>query len=126
MNGFLLVSAGGFVGANLRYGLSVWAARRYGTAFPYGTLIANLSGSFLIGLVLGILAGWVTDDRQLRLLLATGFLGAETTFSTYTYESMALIRQRRIGAALANLIGSAGLGLIAVTVGLLMAYALTD
>lgn len=126
MSAFLLVSAGGFVGANVRYGISLWTARRFGAGFPVGTLIANLGGSFLMGLVLGMLAGWFDDDREARLLLATGLLGAETTFSTWTYETMALIRQGEIGHAVRNLFGSAGLGLIAVTAGLLVAWLATD
>jgi CrcB protein len=126
VSAFLLVSAGGFVGANVRYGISVWSARRFGTGFPVGTMIANIGGSFLIGLVLGLLAGWFDDDPQMRLLLATGFLGAETTFSTWTWESMALIREGLIGRAARNLFGSVALGMIAVTTGLLLAYFLTD
>ena len=126
MSAFLLVSAGGFIGANVRYGISVWAARRYGSGFPVGTLIANLVGSFLIGLVLGLLAGWFTDDRSARLLLATGVLGAETTFSTYTYETVTLIRQGRISEAVRYYGGSLVLGLMAVTAGLSLAYLMTD
>ena len=126
MSAFLLVSAGGFLGANVRYGISVWSARRFGTGFPVGTLIANVGGSFLIGLVLGLLAGWFPDDHQARLLLTTGFLGAETTFSTWTWESMALIRGGLIGKATRNLLGSVALGMIAVTAGLLVAYLMTD
>ena len=126
MSAFLLVSAGGFLGANLRYGISVWAGRRYGSGFPIGTLIANVAGSFLIGLVLGLLAAWFDDDRSARLLLATGLLGAETTFSTYTYETIALIRQGRVREAAWNYGGSLTLGLIAVTAGLVLAYLLTD
>jgi CrcB protein len=126
MSGFLLVGAGGLVGANLRYAISVWSARRYGTGFPTGTLIANLSGSFVIGLVLGLLAGWVADDRQVRLLLATGLLGAETTFSTYTFQTMALLRAGDIRSAAGYYLGSAALGLLAVAAGLSLAYLLTD
>ena len=126
MSAFLLVSAGGFLGANVRYGISVWSARRFGTGFPVGTLIANLGGSFLIGLVMGLLAGWFDDNQQARLLLVTGVLGAETTFSTWTWETMALIREGLIGRAARNLFGNVALGLLAVTVGLLSAYFLTD
>jgi CrcB protein len=126
MSAFLLVSAGGFIGANVRYGISLWAARRFGAGFPVGTLIANLGGSFLMGFVLGVLAGWFDDDRGARLLLATGFLGAETTFSTWTWETMALVREGQIRDAVRNLLGSAGLGLIAVTLGLVLAWLLTD
>ena len=126
MSAFLLVSTGGFIGANLRYWISLWATRRYGTDFPVGTLIANLCGSLLLGLVMGILAGSVTDDREMQLLLATGLLGAETTFSTYTFETVALLRRGYVGRAVGYFLGSAGLGLIAVTSGLLMAYLITD
>ena len=126
MSGFLLVGAGGFVGANLRYAISVWSVRRYGSGFPTGTLIANLSGSFVMGLVLGLLAGWVADDRHVRLLLATGLLGAETTFSTYAFQTMALLRSGQTASAARYFLGSAALGLIAVTLGLLLAYLLTD
>ena len=126
MTAFLLVSAGGFVGANLRYAISVWAARRFGTEFPTGTLIANLGGSMLMGLVLGLLSGWVANDQQIRLLVATGFLGAETTFSTYTYQTMAMIRYKQVRPAVNYFFGSAALGLLAITLGLLIAYVLTD
>jgi fluoride exporter len=126
MSAFLLVSAGGFIGANVRYGISLWGARRFGIGFPVGTLIANLGGSFLMGFVLGLLAGWFSEDREARLLLATGFLGAETTFSTWTWETMALLREGQIRDAARNLFGSAGLGLLAVTLGLVLAWLLTD
>ena len=126
MSAFLLVSTGGFVGANLRYWVSLWATRRYGTDFPVGTLIANLIGSFALGLVMGILAGAVTEDRNAQLLLATGLLGAETTFSTYTNETMALIRRGHAGRAVRYFLGSTGLGLLAVTAGLLLAYLITE
>src|SRR5688572_4313096 len=81
----LLVGVGGFVGANIRYGIAAWSVRRHGQHFPIGTLIANLTGSLLMGLILGLI-----DDRELRLLLASGFLGAETTFSTFAVETVML------------------------------------
>ena len=126
MSALLLVSAGGFIGANVRYGISIWSSRRFGDAFPVGTLLANLSGSFLIGLLFGLLAGLLGNDRDIRMLLATGVLGAETTFSTYTIETLALIRQARPRDALRNYLGSIVLGLAAVTAGLVFAYVLTD
>ena len=126
MSAVLLVSAGGFVGANLRYAISVWAARRFGADFPVGTLIANLAGSFLLGLVMGLLAGWVADDRHIRLLLATGLLGAETTFSTYAFETMSLLHAGRVRAAIGKFVGGAALGVLAVALGLVLAYLVTD
>jgi fluoride exporter len=126
MSAVLLVSAGGFIGANLRFAISLWAARRFGAGFPVGTMIANLGGSLLLGLVLGLLAGWVSDDEQIRLLLATGLLGAETTFSTYSLETVTLLRLGRIRRAAVSFLGGAGLGLLAVTLGLVLAYLITD
>ena len=123
---WLLIGAGGFLGANMRYALSLWAAHRYGAAFPYGTLVANLSGCLAMGLVMGLLAGWAVDDDQARLFLATGFIGAETTFSTFTFQSFELLHERRTGAALLNVLGSSALGMIAVALGLLCAHVVTE
>lgn len=126
MGAIVLVSAGGFVGANIRYAISLWAMKRYGAGFPIGTMIANLGGSFVLGLVLGLLAGWASDNEQIRLLLATGLLGAETTFSTYALETATLMRFKRYRLAAANFLGSAGLGMLAVALGLGLAYLITD
>ena len=79
-----------------------------------------------MGLVLGLLSGWVANDEQIRLLVATGFLGAETTFSTYAYQTMTMIRYRKVRSAVSYFLGSAALGLLAITLGLLIAYVLTD
>jgi CrcB protein len=123
---WLLVGAGGFLGANLRHLTSIWAARRYGTAFPYGTLVANLAGCLAMGMVMGALAAHTGDSDEARLLLATGFLGGLTTFSTFGFQTVELIREGRTGAALANVFSSTALGLGAVTAGLLAAYLVTD
>ena len=94
---FFFVGIGGFLGANARYFLSDWimehvAASVGGRAFPFGTIFVNVIGSFL----LAIFIVWTTEHMQLsennRLLIATGFFGAFTTFSTYANESIALIQ----------------------------------
>lgn len=121
MHAFLLIGVGGIVGANLRYAVSGWAAARFGTGFPYGTLIVNLAGCFVIGLFLGIVTARFPDQTDARLLVATGFLGAETTFSTFAYESVMLIRDGTYGAALRNLLGSTALGLACTAAGLALA-----
>lgn len=118
MASIVLVSAGGFLGANLRYSLSVWAARRFGPIFPWGTLVANVGGSFAIGVVLGLLAHRVTHDGSIRLLLVTGFLGGETTFSTFSFETVALVRLRRFAVAASYLGITLLAGLLAVCAGL--------
>jgi len=126
MTGILLVGAGGFLGANVRFAITLWSVRRYGSRFPLSTLIANVAGSFLLGLVLGILTDRVTNDQSLRLLIATGFLGAETTFSAFAVESIALLVPRTRKWALLNIALSIVASLAAIACGLLLAYLLTD
>ncbi|HKG26670.1 MAG TPA: fluoride efflux transporter CrcB [Thermomicrobiales bacterium] len=125
METFLLISAGAFVGANVRFVVSGWAANRFGTGFPIGTLIVNLAGCFAIGLFLGILTSRFDDDPEARLLVATGFLGAETTFSTFAYESVTLLRGGHYGPALRYVLGSTVLGLAGTAVGLALADLVT-
>jgi CrcB protein len=117
---FLLIGLGGALGANARFLISRWAAGRFGTAFPYGTFIINASGSFLIGVVLVIVIDHLGSNPSIRLLAATGFLGGYTTFSTFAYETVALLRQGEIQQALFNALGSAALGVIAASAGMLL------
>ena len=89
---FLIIGLGGIIGANLRYLVSVWAVGRFGSAFPWGTLIINLTGSALLAVFLGWAANRAALDPRVRLLIATGFFGAYTTFSTYANDSIALLK----------------------------------
>lgn len=122
---YLLIGVGGVLGANARYLVSTWAASRFGTAFPTGTLIVNVTGSFLIGLVLQTVLVRFDNDADARLLVATGFLGAYTTFSTFAFETVALLRQRDLRAALTNSLGSAGFGIGGAAAGILLANLMT-
>jgi CrcB protein len=90
MQRFLIVGIGGFVGACLRYLVSLISLKLWGVGFPYGTLIVNMAGGILIGLIMEL--GLTTDlvSPALRLLLVTGMLGAFTTFSTFSYETINL------------------------------------
>lgn len=110
MDKVLWISIGAVLGANLRYWVGDWAAQRFGSGFPYGTLLINLSGSFLLGLIISMSMENFIIDPRLRLLLTIGFLGSYTTFSTYAYESIALISQGQWGLGLFNLLGSSLLG----------------
>ncbi len=118
MRAFLLISAGGIAGANARYLVSVWAARRWSGGFPFGTLIVNVSGSFVLGFVLAYTAARLSSTADVRLLLGTGFCGAYTTFSTFTFESLSLTRQRDHAPALLNVLGSTATGLVAALAGM--------
>lgn len=118
MERFLLISLGAILGANARYWVGDWAAQRWGSAFPLGTLLINLSGSFVLGLFVTLATERFMLDPRWRTFFAIGFLGAYTTFSTYTYESMNLINQGQWLAGLANLLGSALLGALAVFLGI--------
>lgn len=117
MREVLWVGLGGFVGANARYWLGGWIMARLGSAFPYGTFVINISGSFILGMVMGILEGHVLSP-VVRLALAIGFVGAYTTFSTWTYETLRLIESGSLSMATMNVVGSMLMGLLAAVGGL--------
>ena len=125
MQAFLLISLGGVLGANVRFLISTWAAGRLGTEFPYGTLVANIAGSFLIGLLFGAFGSLLSSDASARLVLATGFLGAETTFSTFAYETIALVRFGDYWDAVRNVATNVALGLAATAAGFVLASGVT-
>ena len=118
MDKFLMISAGAVLGANARYWIGTWAAEKWGAAFPYGTLLINLSGSLLLGVFMALTAERAVIDPRIRLLVATGFLGAYTTFSTFTYESVSLLLKGAVVPGLLNALGSTALGLLAVGAGI--------
>jgi len=120
MNGslsYLLIGVGGFVGAIGRYALGRWIGQRWGHSFPLGTFVINVSGSFLIGLLMTLLAERYTENPQWRLLLVVGFLGAYTTFSTFEYETGALVKDGEWLYALMNVILSVAAGFGALKLG---------
>ncbi len=86
----ILVAIGGFWGAIARYSVNRWAARTIPSVFPYGTLLVNALGSFLLGYLIGMRA-----EQRLVLLLGTGFMGSFTTFSTFKAESVQLARTKQ-------------------------------
>lgn len=118
MNNILAIAIGAAIGANLRYGIGLWAAQRLGTTWPYGTFIINLSGCLLIGLLLTLATNRLTLSEPMRLMLVTGLLGGFTTFSTFGYESVTLLNSGNWLAALSYVGGSVIGGLIAVIIGI--------
>jgi fluoride exporter len=118
MQTFLIISLGAILGANCRYWLGGWAVQRFGAAFPYGNLIINMSGSFILGFFMTLISDRFLVDPHWRLLVAVGFLGSYTTFSSYTYESVSLILTGQYELGLLNLFGSSVLGGITVLLGI--------
>jgi CrcB protein len=113
----LWVGAGGFAGSVARYVIGGWVANRLGTSFPYGTFIINVTGSFILGVVLGVLEGHPLSP-VVRLSIAIGFIGGYTTFSTFTYETIRLLEDGSLLLASVNIIGSVALGVASGLIGL--------
>ena len=114
------VAVGAALGANLRYLISTWVAQRVGSGFPYGTLLINVTGCLVIGIVLTLAATKFTLSEPLRLLIVTGILGGYTTFSSFGYEAFALIGSGNIEEAVLYMTSSLILGLGAVFLGSLL------
>jgi CrcB protein len=113
----ILVAIGGALGALARYGV---AHALYSSRFPWATLLVNVTGSFLLGVVLRATATWPAAVSW-RAFLAVGFCGAFTTFSTFSYESLRLLQDRHWGAGLFNIGANTLLCLAAVAAGMLIA-----
>lgn len=113
---YLVIGVGGFLGAIARYALGVYIGSRYGVRFPLGTFIINVSGSFLIGFILVLLAR-TTASAYWRYLIPIGFIGAYTTFSTFEYETLRAIQDGQVMTGLLNVALSLVIGFIAVWAG---------
>ena len=118
---WLLLFLGGGLGASLRFALATWVDQRAPVPFPWGTLAVNALGCFAIGL----LATFADEHHVLpagaRLFLVAGLLGGFTTFSTFGLETWELIEDRALWTALANVLGSVVVGLVAVILGVVIA-----
>ena len=98
---FLLVCAGGALGSGARYLVSTWAVRALGADFPRGTILVNVTGSFVLALIFTIPGSRISPE--LRLFLGAGILGGYTTYSSFNTETLALLDQGSPGLAVANL-----------------------
>jgi CrcB protein len=118
---YVAVAIGAMLGANLRFVVGNWAVDRFGPDFPYGTLIVNVSGAFVIGIILSVIGERVGINPLWRLFFVTGFLGGYTTFSSYTWEALSLVQVGDWLPAVAYVLGSNVFGFIGVWLGVLIA-----
>jgi len=119
-----IIALGSVVGANLRYFVSDWLAKHYSASFPYGTMLVNASGSLIIGFFLIWTSERVLASPDLRLLVAVGFCGSYTTFSSYSFETLRMIQEGHIWAAGTNFLVNNMLSLACVLLGATLARAL--
>ncbi len=117
MRPLLFVGIGGGVGSILRYLLQVFAGRHIPIAFPMGTFLVNFSGCFLIGIFYSLASRYTGFNPEWRLFLITGICGGFTTFSTFSYDGLMLLKQGSYLYFLLYIIGSVVLGLLATLAG---------
>jgi CrcB protein len=115
------VAGGGSVGATLRYLTTLVGTRAFGTRFPVGTVAVNLVGCLLAGLLVGLVERRLVLSPTVELLVFTGFLGAFTTLSTFSIETLALFRNGSWGLAALNVVLNTVLGIAMVVVGMFAA-----
>ena len=121
MSRYLLVLAGGGAGALTRYVAASAIMTRFGGRFPLGTLVINVTGSFLIGFGMTILTERFKLDPGWRLLLVVGFLGGYTTFSSFEWETYTAVRDGGLWTGMLNVTSSVMLGYLAVWLGAMLA-----
>jgi fluoride exporter len=123
VNAVLMVAAGGALGSVARYALNSSVTRALGEAFPWGILIANVLGCFLMGLLGAYFMQRVPEQEATRLFLTTGYLGGFTTFSAFSFDVLKLINGGQNSAAVLYVFASVGLSLLAVFAGFLLVKA---
>lgn len=118
---YLIVFLGGGIGAALRHGVNLACARLLGTAFPYHTLVENVTGSFMMGLLAGYFAFRGGPSQHWQLFLTTGILGGYTTFSAFSLDAALLYERGTLGLAALYALGSVGLAIGGLFAGLALA-----
>ncbi len=113
------VALAGAAGALARFGVHAAVQSRATSRFPYGTVVVNITGSFVLGLIVGFVT-YQGMDADVRTIAGTGFLGAYTTFSSYAYDTWGLFHGGAQRGAILNAAGSIALGLVAATVGFVL------
>ncbi len=117
MQNLLFIGIGGFLGAVARYAAGIWIDQKWGRVFPLGTFFINISGCFLIGLLMTLFTERLMLNPQWRMFFIIGFLGSYTTFSTFGYETNSLMREGEWFIAILNAALSVIIGFAAVRAG---------
>ena len=115
--GYLIVFLGGGVGAAFRHGINIASFCAFGPAFPYGTLLINVTGSFIMGLVAAYFAFKGDASQHWRLFLTTGILGGYTTFSAFSLDAALLYERGEVGAAAIYVLASVALSIAGLFAG---------
>ncbi len=124
MRTIVAIAIAGAFGALARYGVDGFVSRRLLAAFPWGTFVVNITGAFVLGLLMTLMTEQLSAAPWLRSALTIGLLGAYTTFSTLSYETYRLLEDGAVGLAAANMLGSMAAGLFAVYLGVVAGRAL--
>jgi CrcB protein len=124
MNNIFLIAIGGALGSISRYGCQKWMYYHYPHPFPFGTFVVNVAGSLLIGLLFGLIEKNNFPSPEWRILLITGFCGGYTTFSTFSFETLSLLREGQYVYASLYVLLSVLIGLLAVWAGVFIIKAL--
>jgi fluoride exporter len=114
---YLMVGVGGFLGSVLRFWLGSFIGGRLGARFPYGTFVINVTGSFLIGMIVTVLATKAHWSPNWRYLIPIGFIGGYTTFSTFEFETLRLAQDGQMLMAILNVTLSVVVGFVGVWAG---------
>jgi len=122
--GYVIVFLGGGIGAALRHGVNFGAARWLGAGFPWGTLIVNVTGSLIMGLIAGYFAFKGDVSQNWRLFLTTGILGGYTTFSAFSLDAAVLYERGEVSLAAVYVVASVVLSIAGLFVGMWLAKAL--
>ena len=120
----LIVGTGGFIGSVMRYLVQLFVERDMSSTFPWGTFVANIAGSFIIGVVFALAQKGNLLSAEWRLFLAVGICGGFTTFSSFAYNNLTMLKEGVYGQFILNVGGSLFFGLLAVYLGMIVVRAI--